>query len=185
MFKRQEKNVFRSDEYEQFGKAEEFLWAVRCQMHHLSDRAIEKLSFDLQVEVATAMGYKDSPARRAVEIFMQDYFRHATRVGDLTRIFLTSLEAVHAKDEPLLERIFKRRPKIGDEYTVIHNRLAIKSEEKFLENPINLLKLFSEALRTGLLIHPNAMRLVSANLSLVDTEFRQSSEAQNLSLIHI
>ncbi|MDC3003106.1 [protein-PII] uridylyltransferase [Paracoccaceae bacterium] len=177
-----EKNVFRSDEYEQFGKAEEFLWAVRCQMHHLSNRAIEKLSFDLQVEVATAMGYKDSPARRAVEIFMQDYFRHATRVGDLTRIFLTSLEAVHAKDEPLLERIFKRRPKIGDEYTVIHNRLAIKSEEKFLKNPINLLKLFSEALRTGLLIHPNAMRLVSANLSLVDKEFRHSPEAQNIFL---
>ena len=125
-----EQNVFRSDEHEQFDKAEEFLWAVRCQMHHLSDRAIEQLSFDLQVEVATAMGYKDSQARRGVEIFMQDYFRHATRVGDLTRIFLTSLEAVHAKDEPLLERIFKRRPKIGDEYTVIHNRLAIKVRRK-------------------------------------------------------
>ena len=177
-----ELNVFRSDEHEQFDKAEEFLWAVRCQMHHLSDRAIEQLSFDLQVEVATAMGYKDSQARRAVEIFMQDYFRHATRVGDLTRIFLTSLEAVHAKDEPLLERIFKRRPKIGDDYAVIHNRLAIKSEEKFLEKPINLLKLFSEALRTGLLIHPNAMRLVSANLSSVDKEFRQSPEAQTIFL---
>ena len=177
-----ELNVFRSDEHEQFDKAEEFLWAVRCQMHHLSDRAIEQLSFDLQVEVATAMGYKDSQARRAVEIFMQDYFRHATRVGDLTRIFLTSLEAVHAKDEPLLERIFKRRPKIGDEYAVIHNRLAIKSEEKFLAKPINLLKLFSEALRTGLLIHPNAMRLVSANLSSVDKEFRQSPEAQTIFL---
>ena len=124
-----ELNVFRSDEQEQFDKAEEFLWAVRCQMHHISERAIEQLSFDLQVEVATAMGYKDSQARRGVEIFMQDYFRHATRVGDLTRIFLTSLEAVHAKDEPLLERIFKRRPKIGEEYAVIHNRLAIKSEE--------------------------------------------------------
>ncbi len=177
-----ELNVFRADEQEQFDKAEEFLWAVRCQMHYLSDRAIEQLSFDLQVEVAKAMGYKGSQARRGVEIFMQDYFRHATRVGDLTRIFLTSLEAVHAKDEPLLERLFKRRPKVGEEYAVIHNRLAIKSEEKFLENPINLLKLFSEALRTGLLIHPNAMRLVSANLSSIDKEFRQSPEAQTIFL---
>jgi len=175
-------NVFRADEYSQFDKAEEFLWAVRCQMHQLSDRAIEKLSFDLQVEVATAMGYKNSKDRRAVEIFMQDYFRHATRVGDLTRIFLTSLEAIHAKDDPLLERIFKRKPKLGNEYAVLQNRLAIKSEEKFLANPINLLKLFSEALRTGLLIHPNAMRFVSANLPLIDKEFRQSPEAQNIFL---
>ena len=175
-------NVFRSDEYLQFEQAEEFLWAVRCQMHHLADRAIEQLSFDLQVEVASAMGYHDSRDQRAVEIFMQDYFRHATRVGDLTRIFLTSLEAVHAKDEPLLERIFKRKPKIDNDYIVIHNRLAIKSEKEFLTNPINLLKLFSEALRTGLLIHPNAMRLVSANLAMVNNEFRASAEAQQIFL---
>ena len=175
-------NVFRSDEYLQFEQAEEFLWAVRCQMHHLADRAIEQLSFDLQVEVASAMGYHDSRGQRAVEIFMQDYFRHATRVGDLTRIFLTSLEAVHAKDEPLLERIFKRKPKIDNDYIVIHNRLAIKSEKEFLTNPINLLKLFSEALRTGLLIHPNAMRLVSANLAMVNNEFRASTEAQQIFL---
>ena len=175
-------NVFRSDEYLQFEQAEEFLWSVRCQMHHLADRAIEQLSFDLQVEVASAMGYHDSRDQRAVEIFMQDYFRHATRVGDLTRIFLTSLEAVHAKDEPLLERIFKRKPKIDNDYIVIHNRLAIKSEKEFLTNPINLLKLFSEALRTGLLIHPNAMRLVSANLAMVNNEFRASTEAQQIFL---
>ena len=175
-------NVFRSDEYLQFEQAEEFLWAVRCQMHHLADRAIEQLSFDLQVEVASAMGYHDSRDQRAVEIFMQDYFRHATRVGDLTRIFLTSLEAVHAKDEPLLERIFKRKPKIDNDYIVIHNRLAIKSEKEFLTNPINLLKLFSEALRTGLLIHPNAMRLVFANLAMVNNEFRTSTEAQQIFL---
>ncbi len=175
-------NVFRSDEYLQFEQAEEFLWAVRCQMHHLADRAIEQLSFDLQVEVASAMGYHDSRDQRAVEIFMQDYFKHATRVGDLTRIFLTSLEAVHAKDEPLLERIFKRKPKIDNNYIVIHNRLAIKSEKEFLTNPINLLKLFSEALRTGLLIHPNAMRLVSANLAMVNNEFRASTEAQQIFL---
>ena len=175
-------NVFRSDEYLQFEQAEEFLWAVRCQMHYLANRAIEQLSFDLQVEVASAMGYYDSPDQRAVEIFMQDYFRHATRVGDLTRIFLTSLEAVHAKDEPLLERIFKRKPKIDNNYIVIHNRLAIKSEKEFLTNPINLLKLFSEALRTGLLIHPNAMRLVSANLAMVNNEFRASTEARQIFL---
>ena len=175
-------NVFRSDEYLQFEQAEEFLWAVRCQMHHLADRAIEQLSFDLQVEVASAMGYHDSRDQRAVEIFMQDYFRHATRVGDLTRIFLTSLEAVHAKDEPLLERIFKRKPRIDNNYIVIHNRLAIKSEKEFLTNPINLLKLFSEALRTGQLIHPNAMRLVSANLAVVNSEFRASTEAQQIFL---
>jgi UTP:GlnB (protein PII) uridylyltransferase len=48
------------------------------------------------------MGYEDHSGRRAVEHFMQDYFRHATRVGELTRIFLTELEARHVKQAPAI-----------------------------------------------------------------------------------
>ena len=74
-------------------KAENFLWAVRCHLHLITGRPNDQLTFDLQVEVAERMGYTDTAGRRGVEIFMQDYFRHATAVGDLTRIFLTKLEA--------------------------------------------------------------------------------------------
>jgi [protein-PII] uridylyltransferase len=52
------------------------------------------------VKIAERLGYADHSGRRAVEHFMQDYFRHATKVGDLTRIFLTALEARHVKQEP-------------------------------------------------------------------------------------
>jgi len=97
--------VFRPEEYDRFQKAENFLWAVRCHLHLVTGRPNEQLTFDLQVEVADRMGYQDKSGRRAVEHFMQDYFRNATRVGDLTRIFLTKLEAMHTKPEPLLQRI--------------------------------------------------------------------------------
>ncbi|MEM7521870.1 MAG: nucleotidyltransferase domain-containing protein, partial [Pseudomonadota bacterium] len=106
------KGVFRAEEYETFQAAEDFLWAVRGHLHLLTRRATEQLTFDMQVQVAEAMGYQDARGRRGVERFMQDFFLHATAVGDLTRIFLTNLEAIHVKAEPLLERIFKRRPKV-------------------------------------------------------------------------
>jgi len=89
--------VFRAEEFERFIQAEDFLWATRSHLHLITRRPSETLSFDMQVEVAERMGYKDRAGRRAVEVFMQDYFRHATAVGDLTRIFLTKLEAIHAK----------------------------------------------------------------------------------------
>jgi [protein-PII] uridylyltransferase len=60
------------------------------------------MTFDNQVQVAERMGYEDHSGRRAVEHFMQDYFRHATRVGELTRIFLTELEARHVKQAPAI-----------------------------------------------------------------------------------
>ena len=70
----------------------------------------------MQVEVAQRMGYKDTAARRGVEIFMQDYFRHAAAVGDLTRIFLTKLEATQIKSEPLLQRLLRRRKTLKEGY---------------------------------------------------------------------
>jgi len=98
--------VFDQLEYEEFKAAHEFLWAVRCHLHLLTGRASDQLTFDLQVEVAERMGYSDKPGRRAVEQFMQDYFRHATDVGELTRIFLVAQEEAMLKSEPMLLRIF-------------------------------------------------------------------------------
>ncbi|UOA25718.1 Bifunctional uridylyltransferase/uridylyl-removing enzyme [Pseudosulfitobacter sp. DSM 107133] len=174
--------VFTEDEFASFAAAESFLWAVRCHLHLLTGRATEQLTFDMQVQVAEAMGYEDKAGRRAVEVFMQAYFLHATEVGDLTRIFLTGLEAVHLKAEPLLERLLGRRRKIKTGYRVIHNRIALIDDDAFLSDPLNILRLFEEALRTGMLIHPNAMRLVKANLKLIDDSVRNAPEAQRIFL---
>ena len=174
--------VFEPEEYETFRAAEDFLWAVRAHLHLVTGRATEQLTFDQQVEVAHAMGYEDRAGRRAVEIFMQVYFRHATAVGDLTRIFLTGLEATHAKAEPLLERFFKRRPTVKSGYEVIHNRLAVANETAFLKDKLNILRIFEEGLRTGMLIHPDAMRLITSNLDLIDDDMRGNKEAQGIFL---
>lgn len=172
--------VFTEDEFRGFVAAEEFLWAVRGHLHLINKRASEQLTFDVQVAVAEAMGYEDKKGRRAVEIFMQAFFLHATEVGNLTRIFLTKLEADHVKAEPILERIFRRRPRVKEGYVVIHNRMAPKDEKDFLSNKINILKLFEEALRTGMLIHPDAMRLIKSNLHLIDDDMRTDPEARRI-----
>ena len=176
------KKVFRPEEFQAFVEAEDFLWAVRCHLHLLAGRAVEQLTFDMQVEVADAMGYEARAGRRAVEVFMQAYFLHATEVGDLTRIFLTKLEAQHVKAEPILERIFKRRPRIKPGYEVMQGRLAVTSEAAFLKDKLNLLRIFEEALRTGMLIHPDAMRMIKSNLHLFDDELRNDPEARGIFL---
>jgi len=175
-----DKGVFRAEEYQTFKAAEDFLWAVRGHLHLQTNRATEQLTFDMQVQVAEAMGFADTGGRRGVEVFMQSFFRHATTVGDLTRIFLTNLEAIHLKAEPLLERIFRRKPKIKAGYVVDHNRIAIADDTAFLSDKLNLLRIFEEALRTGMLIHPDAMRLIQANLHLVDDDMRRTPEAQRI-----
>ncbi|MBE1283628.1 MAG: [protein-PII] uridylyltransferase [Rhodobacteraceae bacterium] len=174
--------LFRPEEYDRFLAAETFLWAVRSHLHLITNRATEQLSFDMQVMVAERMGYTDHSGRRAVEIFMQEYFRHATTVGELTRIFITKLEAENQKGAPLLERIFRRKPRVKSGYEVVNNRLSVSNPVDFLSDKLNLLRLFEEGLRTGMLIHPDAMRLVTANLALIDEEMRADKEAQRIFL---
>ena len=174
--------IFSPEEFEKFVQADRFLWAVRCHLHLLTNRGTDVLSFDMQVEVASRMGYEDKSGRRAVEHFMQDFFRHATSVGDLTRIFLTKLEASQQKKEPLLVGLLRRRKKVKAGYKIIHNRLAVADDQAFLADKMNLLRLFEEGLRTGLLIHPDAMRLVAANLHLIDDEMRADKEATKIFL---
>ncbi|SLN45816.1 Bifunctional uridylyltransferase/uridylyl-removing enzyme [Pseudoruegeria aquimaris] len=174
--------VFTREEYHSFERAERFLWATRCHLHLIAGRATEQLTFDLQVEVADAMGYTDHGGRRAVEHFMQAYFRHATRVGELTRIFLTKLEASHVKKAPSLVGFFRRRKRVKPGYKLVQNRLTYASEAAFLSDKLNLLRIFEEGLRTGYLIHPDAMRIITANLDLIDDEMRADKEAVRLFL---
>ncbi|MBY5972726.1 [protein-PII] uridylyltransferase [Ferrimonas balearica] len=174
--------VFTRDEYATFQKAEDFLWAVRCHLHLLAGRPQDQLTFDMQVQVAERMGYKDKGGRRGVEHFMQAYFRHANSVGELTRIFLTQLEAENVKGDAMLERVFRRKPKIGSDYEVVHGRLAVKDEAHFLQDKLNLLRLFDEGLRTGMLLHADAMRMVHANLDKIDDQMREDPEAAKIFL---
>ncbi len=176
------RGVFSPEEYAAFVKAEDFLWAVRCHLHIIAGRAMDQLTFDLQVEVAAHMGFKDGGGRRAVEHFMQAYFRQATRVGELTRIFLTAQEATYVKAEPMLQRLLGRKKKARPPYTIKQNRLTVADESAFFADKLNMLRIFEEALRTATLLHPDAMRLLAANLSLIDADMRDDKEANRIFL---
>ncbi len=173
---------FTRDEHLTFWQAEDFLWAVRCHLHLIARRPVDQLTFDMQVEVAQRMGYRDAGGRRAVEIFMQDYFLHATRVGELTRVFLVALENRHLYKAPILNILFRKRRRIRPGFREERGRLNVVDEADFLEDPLNILRLFEEALRTGILIHPEAMRLVTSHLDLIDDKMRSDPEAVRIFL---
>src|SRR3977135_2914927 len=60
-------------------------------MHSVTRRAEERLSFDIQREIAVRLGYTAHPGMRDVERFMKHYFLVAKDVGDLTAILCAGL----------------------------------------------------------------------------------------------
>ncbi len=181
-----DKGVFTGEEYRQFRKAEDFLWAVRCHMHFATGKAEERLHFDIQRDIADRLGYTSHPGLSAVERFMKHYFLTAKNVGDLTRIFCATLEEEQAKHEPGFNRLFlsfsRRRKKLPGttDFLVDNNRITIADDQVFERDPVNMMRLFWLADRHGLEYHPDALKLLTRSLKLVDRNLRRDPEGNRL-----
>ena len=126
--------MFTREEFKLFRRCEDFLWSVRCNMHFVAGRAEERLSFDIQREIAVRLGYTEHPGMQDVERFMKHYFLTAKDVGDLTAILCAGLEERQAKPAPVLSRFIARlRPaqepthaeRESDDFVVDNNRINI------------------------------------------------------------
>ncbi|MGQ0582419.1 MAG: [protein-PII] uridylyltransferase [Reyranella sp.] len=173
------KGVLTKEEARLFERAERFLTTVRCHIHYLTGRIDDRLSFDLQREIAERLGYHDRPGSRGVERFTKHYYLHAKTVGDLTRIFIAALEDSH-KRKPKLAALWQTlRPRQLDGFKLDGERLAVATPDAFTKDPVAILRLFHVAQENDLDIHPATLRLITQNIRLVD-KLRTDPEANRL-----
>jgi [protein-PII] uridylyltransferase len=184
-----EHGVYDRREYVRFRRCGDFLWAVRCHLHFVSGRAEERLSFDIQREIAVRLGYTEHPGQRDVERFMKHYFLIAKDVGDLTAILCAELEDSQAKAMPALSRMMaKLRPRRrrhlseSDDFIVDYNRINVADPRVFARDPVNLIRVFHLAQKHNLAFHPDALRLATRSLKLIGPELRENAEANRLFL---
>jgi [protein-PII] uridylyltransferase len=176
-----EAGVFSAEDWTAFRRALEFFWTVRCHLHFLTGRAEERLTFDLQPELAARMGYSARGGLSAVERFMKRYFLAAKEVGGLTRVLCAKLEADHAKSAPRgLQRFLpsssKRAPAIEPGFHVDGGRL--NADESAWDKPANLIRLFEIADKRDLDIHPDALREASHRARALGPAWRKDDASR-------
>lgn len=182
--------LFSRSDYNLFVKCEDFLWAVRCHLHFLTGKAEERLSFEVQRELASRMSYQSHPGLQEVERFMKHYFLIAKDVGDLTRIFCAALEEQDLKQAPTLTKFLQTLPfsrKVraiaGIKQFIIDNqRINVASPDVFETDPVNLIRIFHLADRYELEYHPDALQLIRKSLKLIDKNLRMDVNANKLFL---
>jgi [protein-PII] uridylyltransferase len=177
-------NVFTQDEFETFQKAEAFLWDVRVRLHYLMGRAEERLSFDAQPGVASAMGYTSEHPRQAVENFMRAYFLVAKDVGGLTRIFCKALEVQNRKKRRSIADIMPGflRPKANDDDFFVETGRINARADAFKRDPVNLLRIYQMADVKGVPVHPDALTTITRSLDLIDDKLRADPRANQIFL---
>lgn len=149
--------------------AQAFLWKVRFALHVLTGRREDRILFDHQIKLANMFGYEDATYTKAVEQFMQRYYRTAMDVSLLNELLLQLFR------EAILSDPNEAPTPINPRFQVRGAHLEVVSDDVFDRYPSALLEIF-----VVLEQHPEirgvraaTIRHLTRHLWLIDEEFRQ------------
>ncbi|MCB1883846.1 MAG: [protein-PII] uridylyltransferase [Geminicoccaceae bacterium] len=164
-----------------FRRSHRFLSTVRCHLHWLTDRAEERLAFDLQTQVADAMGFRARGGASGVERFMKRYYLVARDVGALTRTVCAALDEQHRRKPRLRLPRFAFNKRQVNGFLLQDGRVGLAPGTDFGQEPIKMLELFHLAQARDLDPHPLALESLARNLRRIDG-LRDDPEANRLFL---
>jgi [protein-PII] uridylyltransferase len=120
--------VITSVQFTAFLRARNFLWHIRNQLHYLSGRKNDQLTFDLQDSAARDFNFRDSADLLAVERFMKVYFLNASVIQAFSRLVTECVLP------PPKRSWFDRAQAIGP-FTMTGKTLSTAAEEVLVARP--------------------------------------------------
>jgi [protein-PII] uridylyltransferase len=169
--------IFVASEARAFARAEAFLWTVRIHLHYLLGRAEERLTFEVEQEIARRLGYTDRSGTLEVERFMKRYFLVVKEVGELGRVFLSAVDA-----ELSPEWRFLALPIGVEGFPLRQEQVSIPDPKHFERTPLDLIRIFMVAAKHGRPIHPRAESAITRSRGLINAGFRADPAANALLL---
>jgi [protein-PII] uridylyltransferase len=183
-------------EIKEMRRARDFLWRVRNEMHYLAGRKWDQLTFDVQPQVAQALGYVDRDGASGVEEFMRHYYLAAkTVLVACDAIVDRCLEPLTAMGwrmvPPPAATIGAERPVTvlrgqparsadrflpGNELKVFRGRLTVVDKDALRRSPAALVRLFAAADRENLDLYPYARDLAAQAASELPAEAASDPE---------
>ncbi len=162
-------------------EGQQLLWRIRCSLHYLTGRREDRLLFDYQHQLALEFGFQDDSenrkSNRAIEQFMQQYYRTVMELERLNEMLLQLFrEAILYKDKPGETEV------INESFQIKHGYIEVTHENVFKNKPTALLELFliNEQHPEIQGVRAETIRLIRENRHLINDEFRQSDEAKRL-----
>jgi len=171
------------DERDQFLRSWDALVQLRNRLHYFSRRKNDQLYFELQEEVAKALGYQMVDGVLGVEQFMRDTYGHMENIAIASDLFFDHVDEVlgiAAKsgnlvpDREIEKGVEIRRGRVH--ITAMPRQVAAK--------PQLLMRAFLASARTGVPLHHRTRKLISSSLDRVNDKMRHSPRMSK-ALVHI
>ncbi|OUM23672.1 [protein-PII] uridylyltransferase [Pseudomonas putida] len=164
-------------ENELLASSQDFLWKVRYALHMLAGRAEDRLLFDHQRSLAALLGYSDDNPKRAIEQFMQQYYRVVMSISQLCDLIIQHFEEVILADEESgSTQPLNARFRLHDGY------LEAANPNVFKRTPFAMLEIFVLMAQHPEIkgVRADTVRLLREHRHLIDDTFR--TDIRNTSL---
>jgi len=156
----------------------DFIIKVRHQLHFLTGNTHDNLDFGLQEQVASKLGYESSHKKRAVELFMHDYYIHSREIKRFNELVSQMYEDIYRPP-----RKFRGQVLQADElYTYDGHTIGITDElpGKFRLTGLHILRAFVHGAKYGIPLDNRARTYIIENTYLIDESIQKSREAGEL-----
>lgn len=166
-----QRGVLLEQELKVFEKGLDFLLPIRSELHYLSGRKEDRLSFEWQERVARFLGYGDVGEIRAVERFMRVYYLRANLIRDYSlRLVERSISKPRA-GFGVPKTVF-----LGNGFIIQGGMLSVSNRSAFRDNPENLIRAYEIADRYDIKMSKYLLDLIRDNVRVIDENVRRNPE---------
>ncbi|GAC1623066.1 MAG: [protein-PII] uridylyltransferase [Nevskia sp.] len=172
-----ERGFLTKPECDELFAGQDFLWRVRFALHMITGRHEDRLLFDHQIKVAALFGYIDQDHNRAVEQFMQLYYRTIKALSCLNDMLLQLFEeAILGKGRDLEPKPVNARFQLRGAY------IEARTDDVFQQQPSALVEIFTLIQQNAKIegITTETLRLIRRDRRLIDNAVREDVRTRSL-----
>ena len=151
-------------------KSLQFLWAVRNQLHLLSERKQDDLTFELQEKISPILGFPQGT--EGIEEMMRQYHLATQRISNFVHDILE--RAAHEPSFVKKAFSFLQRRKIDANFGMANGELYLLDPVTFKRDPLQLITLFEHCQTYRIKMDFRTEEGVMESLPFIDDRFRTS-----------
>jgi [protein-PII] uridylyltransferase len=163
------------------GHAQDYLLRIRNELHLLTGKKTDVLSFEVQDPLAEVFRYRDRGRNLAVERFMRTYYMNAAITAALADELLEQVDRhlMGGFRKPLYSL---QKKKVGGVGVLYKGKLSALPGVSFQKEPLRILEFFQAIQKTRTVPTAHAKQSIQKALSSLGPEFPRDPEATKLFL---
>ena len=174
-----EEHVLSREEIESLYHSVDFSLRVRNELHYLTEKKTDILTFGTQKQLAANLGYQSSSHSQPVEEFMRDYYLHATNIYTFSQNLFEHCRQSKRSLKKVISSLTKKA--MGNGFHISDSSLIYEGDAKedFKKDKLLLLNALELCKQHQVLPDFKLQRQMRLSKNLVNAQFANTEEVRS------